>query len=43
MDPSNEQNKISDDLTVDEKRTIANQAQASLAKIRDGQWDRVIW
>ena len=43
VDPSNELNMISDDLTSAQRHSIANQAQASLRRIRDGQWTRVIW
>ena len=43
VDPSNELNMISDDLTSDQKQAIANQAQASLRRIRDALWDRVVW
>ena len=43
VDPSNELNMISDDLTPAQRQAIASQAQASLRKIRDGLWDRVVW
>ena len=43
VDPSNELNMISDDLTSAQRQTIADQAQASLRRIRDGLWDRVVW
>ena len=43
VDPANEQNIISDDLTLDQKRDIANQAQASLLNIGSGSWQRVLW
>lgn len=43
VDPSNEMNMISEDLTSDQRQGIANQAQASLRRIYDGLWDRVVW
>ena len=43
VDPANEQNIISDDLTVRHKREVADQAGASLQKIRDGSWEQVLW
>ena len=43
VDPANEFNIISSDLTSQEKQQVANQARASLSRIRDGQWERVIW
>ena len=43
VDPANEQNIISDDLTARQKREIASHAHASLQKIRDGTWERVLW
>lgn len=43
VDPSNELNMISADLSSAQRQAIANQAQASLLKIREGSWDRVVW
>ena len=43
VDPANDQNVISDDLTLRQKREVADQAHASLQKIRDGAWERVLW
>ena len=43
VDPSNELHKISDDLTSAQRQAIASQAPASLRRIRDGLWDRVVW
>lgn len=42
IDPVNEENIISDDLTLEEKRAIANQARSSLSRIREGSWERVL-
>ncbi len=43
VDPANDLNVISDDLTLAQKRDIANQARASLRIIGLGSWERVIW
>ena len=43
VDPANELNIISDDLTMRQKREVASQAHASLQKIKDGAWERVLW
>ena len=43
VDPSNEQNVISDDLTLTRKRDIAIQARSSLRNIGRGSWERVLW
>ncbi len=43
VDPANELNVISDDLTSTCKRDIANQARTSLRNIRRGSWERVLW
>ncbi len=43
VDPSNELNLISDDLASSQRQAIAKQAQASLRKIREGFWNRVVW
>lgn len=43
VDPANEQNTISDDLTAKQKWQVASQAHASLQRIRDGTWERVLW
>ena len=43
VDPANELNIISDDLTLAQKRDIANQARASLRNIGSGSWQRVLW
>ena len=43
VDPSNELNMISDDLTSGEKSATARQARSSLHKIRDGSWKSVVW
>ena len=43
VDPSNELNMISDDLTSAQRQTIATQAHASLRRIREGLWERVVW
>ena len=42
-DPSNEMNMISDDLTLGQRQAIASQANASLRRISDGLWERVVW
>ena len=43
VDPANEQNVISDELTSARKRDIAKQAQSSLRNIGRGSWERVLW
>ena len=43
VDPANGSNIISSDLSSQEKQQVANQARASLSRIREGQWERVIW
>ena len=43
IDPSNGANIISSDLSPDEKQEIARQAKASLGRIGDGLWERVVW
>ena len=43
IDPANEENVISDDLSLEQKREIANQARSSLQRIGAGSWDRVLW
>ena len=43
VDPANELNIISDDLTLAQQRDVANQAQASLRNIGGGSWQRVLW
>ena len=43
IDPANEENVISDDLSLEQKREIANQARSSLQRIGIGSWDRVLW
>ena len=43
VDPSNEMNMISDDLTSAQRQAIASQANASLRRISDGMWERVVW
>lgn len=43
VDPANAANVISSDLSQDEKQEIARQAEASLGRIRNSQWERVVW
>ena len=43
VDPANAANVISSDLSPDEKQEIARQAEASLGRIRNSQWERVVW
>ena len=43
VDPANDQNIISSDLTLRQKREVASQAHSSLQTIRDGAWERVLW
>ena len=43
VDPANDQNIISTDLTLRQKREVASQAHSSLQTIRDGAWERVLW
>ena len=42
VDPANGANVISSDLSPDEKQEIANQAGASLRRVHNGQWERVV-
>ena len=42
-DPANGANIISSDLSPDEKQEIARQAGASLGRLRNNQWERVVW
>ena len=39
VDPANDQNIISSDLTLRQKREVASQAHSSLQTIRDGAWE----
>ncbi|EKD88012.1 MAG: hypothetical protein ACD_35C00094G0008 [uncultured bacterium] len=43
QDPSNSANLLSDDLSIQEKKTIAQKASISAAKIRSGKISEVIW
>ena len=43
VDPANSANIISSDLSADEKQEIARQARASLGRVRNSQWERVVW
>ena len=43
VDPANAANVISSDLSLDEKQKIVGQATASLGRIRNSQWERVVW
>ena len=43
VDPANAANIISLDLSSEEKQQVANQARASLCRVQEGQWERVIW
>ena len=43
IDPANAANVISSDLSPDEKREIARQAEASLGRVQNSQWERVVW
>ena len=43
IDPANEENVISDDLSPEQRREIANQARSSLQRIGVSSWDRVLW
>lgn len=43
VDPANGANIISSDLSPDEKQAIARQARASLDRVRNSQWERVLW
>ena len=43
VDPANSANIISSDLSPDEKQEIARQATASLVRVRNSQWERVVW
>ena len=43
VDPANGSNIISSELSPDEKQEIARQATASLGKVRNSQWERVVW
>ena len=43
VDPANGSNIISSDLSSEEKQQVANQARATLKRIREGRWERVMW
>ena len=43
IDPANEENVISDDLSPKQKGEIANHAHSSLQKIGERSWERVLW
>ena len=43
VDPANAANIISLDLSSEEKQQVANQARASLCRVQEGQWERVVW
>ena len=43
VDPANGANVISSDLSPDDKQEIARQARASLGRVRNSQWERVVW
>ena len=43
IDPANQSNVISSDLTANEKREIARRAKASLDRVRNGQLTMVLW
>ncbi len=43
VDPANGTNIISSDLPPDGKQEIARQARASLDRVRNSQWERVLW
>ena len=43
VDPANKANIISLDLSSEEKQQVANQARASLRRVQEGQWERVVW
>ena len=43
VDPANSANIISSDLSPDEKQEIVRQATASLGRVRNSQWERVVW
>ena len=43
VDPANGSNIISMDLSSEKKQHVANQAMASLNRIREGRWERVVW
>ena len=42
VDPANGANIISSDLSPDDKQEIARQARASLGRVRNSQWERVV-
>ena len=43
VDPANGTNIISSDLSPGEKQEIARQAGATLDRVRNSQWERVVW
>ena len=43
VDPANGANIISSDLSPDEKQEIVRQAVASLSRVRNRQWEKVVW
>ena len=43
VDPANAANVISSDLSPDEKREIVRHAEASLGRVQNSQWERVVW
>lgn len=43
VDPANGTNIISSDLSPDEKQEIARQARSSLDRVRNSQWESVLW
>lgn len=43
IDLANSANIISSDLSPDEKQEITRQAGASLERVRNSQWERVVW
>ena len=43
VDPANNANSISSDLSPEEKQEVARQAGATLDRVRNGQWEKVVW
>ena len=43
VDPANSTNIISSDLSPNEEREIARETTASLGRVRNGQWETVVW
>ena len=43
VDPANSANIISSEISPDEKQEIVRQATASLGRVQNSQWERVVW